>query len=762
MFSKFTEECQRILLNAKKEMQKLKHPYVGSEHLLLSILKEENSVSKKLNSMGVDYHSFKNKIIEMIGYGTEENSWFLYTPLLKRVLESSILDSKDNNNSIITLDHLFISLLEEGEGIAIRVLLSMKINIDSLYSEYFNKCQNKKSERNKKLKIYDYGSNLVVQAKKGLIDPVVGREEEVNRLIEILCRRRKNNPLLLGEAGVGKSALVEELARRIAMDKVPDYLKNKKIISVAMSSLVSGTKYRGEFEERVNKIIKELENNRDIIMFIDEIHTLVGAGGAEGAIDASNILKPSLARGSIQVIGATTTTEYKKFIEFDRALSRRFQTLTLEEPSKEKTIQILKELAPIYEKYHHVCICDELLEYIVVMSNKYIKDRMQPDKAIDILDEACVKVSLKQNKYDQKIQVLKENIKDLIQRKKQFIKKENFKDATNLYLTEKQMEDKLNKLELQKSKTKKINAVSKKDIITIIEAKGKVKIYDNEVPNKLVMHLSKILPQEVKGQEKAIQQVIKGTKRMLYNYRNTEKPLSFLFVGSTGIGKTYLAKVYSDLIFGKDRLIKLDMSEYKDEASINKLIGSPAGYVGYNDKNSVFEGVINHPHSLLLLDEIEKAHPSVLNLFLQILEDGKIKDASGKDIYFNNTIIVMTSNAGHHKEKVGFLNNKEKLIDDLKKYFNLEFLNRVDEIIMFNPLDEKSIKEIVEQKIKRLIDVYHKNHINISVSKKTINQIIEKCEFDKFGARKIDKIIEDRIDEKIIDNLCDKNVRIHI
>lgn len=762
MFSKFTEECQKVLLNAKKEMQKLKHPYVGSEHLLLSMLSYSNNVSKKLNSVGVDYNRFRNKIIDMIGYGTEENGWFLYTPLLKRVLESSILDSKDNNNAIITLEHLFISLLEEGEGIAIRVLISMHVNIDALYNEFFNKCQNKKNDRNKKLKIYDYGSNLVAQAKKGCIDPVIGRDEEVSRMIEILCRRRKNNPLLLGEAGVGKSALVEELARRIAIDQVPDYLKNKKIVSVAMSSLVSGTKYRGEFEERINKMIKELENNRDIILFIDEIHTLVGAGGAEGAIDASNILKPALARGNIQVIGATTTTEYKKFIEFDRALSRRFQTLTLEEPSPEKTMQILEKLAPIYENYHHVKISRDLLESIVRLSNKYIKDRLQPDKAIDILDEACVKVSLKENQYDKKMQELKENIKDTIKNKTQFIKKNNFVDATAFYIKQKQLEERLNKLEVQKEKHKKINVVSKKDIIAIVESKGKVKIYDQVNNHMLLQKLSKNLRRSIKGQTEAIDKIIKGTKKILYNYRQSEKPLSFLFVGPTGVGKTYLAKQYSDLLFGKKRMIKLDMSEYKDEASINKLIGSPAGYVGYNDKNSIFEEIINHPHSLLLLDEIEKAHPAVLNLFLQILEEGKIKDATGKNIYFDNTIIIMTSNAGCHKEKMGFLDDKEELIDNLKAHFNLEFLNRVDEIVLFNRLNEETMKEIVGQKIKQLVKDYQKHQVKIKISHSCIHTIIKKSEFEKFGARKIDKLIEDLVDEKIMDRLCEGNVIIQV
>lgn len=762
MFSKFTEECQKILLNAKREMQQLKHPYVGSEHLLLSILNSENSVSKKLNSVGVTYTSFKNKIIEMIGYGVEENSWFLYTPLLKRVLESSILDSKDNNNAVITLDHIFISMLEEGEGIAIRVLSAMHVNIDSLYNEFYNRYQNKKHDKGKKLKIYEYGSNLITEAKKGNIDPVIGREEEVNRLIEILCRRRKNNPLLLGEAGVGKSALVEELARRIAFDKVPRSLKNKKIVSVAMSSLVSGTKYRGEFEERINKIIKELENNQDIIMFIDEIHTLVGAGGAEGAIDASNILKPALARGNIQVIGATTTNEYKKFIESDRALSRRFQSLFLEEPCKEKTIQILKEIAPIYEKYHRVQIDKALLEYIVTISNKYIKDRMQPDKAIDILDEVCVKVSLKNNQADRKLTKLKEEMEKIMKAKQQFIHQNKFQEATELYLEQNKIEEEINKIEFRIGKKKQVHLVTRKDIVEVVEAKSKVKIYEEENSVRLLKNLIKGLESEVKGQKKALKTLIKGTKKVLYNYREKEKPLSFLFVGPTGVGKTHMAKKYSEIFFGKDRLIKLDMSEYKDEASMNKLIGSPAGYVGYNDKNSVFEEIINHPHSLVLLDEIEKAHPAVLNLFLQILDEGKIKDASGKDIYFDNCIIVMTSNAGCHKDKVGFLNTKENIIDALKKHFNLEFLNRIDEIVSFDPLDEGVVREIILDKIRKMVKEYKKHGISISVSKKSMNKIIEKSNYTMFGARKLDKVIEDVIDEKIVDQLCEGNVIIHV
>ncbi len=762
MFSVFDEEVQKILLNSKKEMQKLKHPYVGSEHLILSILKYDNTISKKLNKLGVDYNSFKNKVIDLIGYGTETNNWFLYTPLLKRVLESSILDSRDNNINVITIDHLFLSLLEEGEGIAIRILISMNINIDSLYSDFYNKVQGKKKAKDKKLKILDYGTNLIVQAKKGLIDPVIGREKELNRLIEILSRRRKNNPILLGDAGVGKSALVEELARKISLNEVPFSLQNKKIISVSMSSLVSGTKYRGEFEERVNKIVRELEQNNDIIMFIDEIHTLVGAGGAEGAIDASNILKPALARGNIQIIGATTTEEYKKYIESDRALSRRFQTIMLEEPSPEKTLEIIKSLSPIYTKYHHVKIDDTLLEYIVDVTNRYIKDRKQPDKAIDILDEVCARVALNKNNYEEKVLRLSRQKNEIFLRKKELIKENDFKGAISLRQNEKSVETKLNNLKLKiKNHTYNIR-ITKEDIDMVVEDKSKVKLFLDCDKSIKIKELKGILTKEIIGQENAINKIIKGTKTILYNYKTRCKPLSFLFIGSTGTGKTYLAKKYSDYFLGKNNYIKLDMSEYKDVASINKLIGSPAGYIGYNDKNSLFEKVKDKPFSVIILDEIEKAHPAVLNLFLQILDDGIIKDSSGRNIYFDNTIIIMTSNVLSHNEKVGFVENNDILLEKLKSIFPLEFLNRIDNIIRFNKLKREDIIKIIKLKMDKIKSESIKKQITLSVGRKAINKIIELSNYEIFGARKIDKAIEDIIDEQVIDNLSKGNLIIKI
>ena len=433
MFSKFTEDARKILVDSKKEMVSLKHPFIGTEHILLSILKNtNNSVYKKLSSFNLTYKSFKDTLIDIVGYGKEENEYFLYTPLVKKIIEESILEARENNEGEVTLEHLFLSMLEEGEGVAIRILLSLNINIDDLYKEFKNDFKTRRNKKNKKLLIDDLGYDMNKKALKNMIDPVIGRDEEIERIIEILCRRTKNNPLLLGEAGVGKSAIVEELSRRIVEKDVPDKLINKRIVSVAMANLVSGTKYRGEFEERITKLLKEVEQDENVIIFIDEIHTLVGAGGAEGAIDASNILKPALARGKIKVIGATTNIEYKKFMEDDRALSRRFQPVYIEEPSKEKTINILKNLAPIYEKFHNVKLDEDVLSTIVELSNKYIYDRHQPDKAIDILDEACSKLSIKKDKKEELIISLKKELKKVTDEKNAYIINTNFKKASSL------------------------------------------------------------------------------------------------------------------------------------------------------------------------------------------------------------------------------------------------------------------------------------------------------------------------------------------
>ena len=660
MFSKFSEEAQKVLLNAKKEMQELKHPYVGSEHLFLSLLKCDSELSKKLNDFGITYNKFKDKLIELIGYGTEKNDWFLYTPLLKRVMETALLISKESSNGEVTTDHLLFAILEEGGGVAVRILNEMDIDVSDIQDYFSTKLSNKKKNNKKKLLVEEFGVDLTKKAMLNELDPVVGRDKEIKRIMEILCRRGKNNPLLIGDAGVGKTALVEELARLIVEDKVPSQLKNKRIISVSIATLVSGTKYRGEFEERVTKMLKELENSDNILLFIDEIHTLMGAGGAEGAIDAANIFKPALARGKIRLIGATTTDEYKQTIEKDRAMDRRFQTVFVYEPDTEAVYQILEKLKPIYEAYHGVKIGDDELKLIIKLSNKYIYDRKQPDKAIDILDEVCSKASISKYKSFSKLNIYKEELNQIVAAKNQFIIKQDFENAMCLKTQEKSVLSKINKLELKKT-NKQVNTINVSDIAEVVSQKTNIPIYEiNSSNSKYIKNLETCLKKKIIGQDEAISSLVSATKRIKLGYSDSNKPYSYLFVGPTGVGKTRLAAEYSNYLFGEDKLIRFDMSEYRDSSSITKIIGSAPGYVGYDDGNNKLEKIRKNPHAVVLLDEIEKAHPAVLNLFLQILDEGKITDSRGNTVYFNHHIIIMTSNVGFNRDSVGFVEEVSK------------------------------------------------------------------------------------------------------
>ena len=755
MFSKFTEDARKVLVGSKKEMVELKHPFIGTEHLLLSILKNNNnSISKRLSNYNINYKSFKDNLIDVVGLGKEENTYFLYTPLVKKIIEESILDARENNEGEVTLEHLFISLLEEGEGVAIRILISMNIDLDELYNEFKDKMKVKSTKKHKKLLIDDLGFDM--NKKISFTDPVIGRDDEINRIIEILCRRTKNNPLLLGEAGVGKSAIVEELSRRIVEKNVPEKLQNKRIMSVSMANLVSGTKYRGEFEERITKMLKEIEHDNNIILFIDEIHTLVGAGGAEGAIDASNILKPALARGNIKVIGATTNIEYKKFMEEDRALSRRFQPIYIEEPTPTKTLDILKKLRPIYEKYHGVKIPEEILELIVNLSNKYIYDRHQPDKAIDILDEAASKLSIKKDNKEKKLISLKKELKEITNEKNNYIIKNNFLEASQLREKEKYLEDKINKLELSYKKKSTSKILTKKLIADIIETKTKIPVYElNSDSKESLIKLEKYLKRSIIGQDEAISKLCLETKRIRLGYKKNNIPSSFLFVGTTGIGKTLLVKEYNNYLYNKDNLIRLDMSEYKEEHSISKIIGSPPGYIGYSNKTTVIEEIKNKPHAVILLDEIEKAHSAVINLFLQVLDEGVITSSTGEKIKLNNTTIIMTSNIGSNKNIVGFNKNDNNIIiNELKEILSKEFLNRINHIVLFNPLKEKEIKKILNKKIKKIKEIYStKSSIDIKINHKILDEIIKESDFKTFGARRIDKIIEEKIDNLVIDSI---------
>lgn len=753
MFNTFEEEARKVLINAKKEIKDLKHPYVGSEHLLLSILKTKNDVSKKLKEYDLDYHKFRKQVVDIVGIGSIEPSCFLYTPLLKRVMETAMIDSKENNNGIVTINHLFSALLEEGEGVAIRIMLGMDIDLDLLYKDFSYKIVNNK--KHKHLLIEEIGVDMTKKAINGELDPVVGRDQEIKRVLEILSRRKKNNPLLIGEAGVGKTAIVEELSRLIALGKVPRNLKNKRIISLDMSSAVAGTKYRGEFEERINKILKELEDNDDIILFIDEIHTLVGAGGAEGAIDASNIFKPALARNKMRVIGATTSMEYKKYIEEDKALERRFQKIVIDVPDKDTVKDILMSLKDTYENYHHVCIDEEMIDLIINLSDKYIYNRYQPDKAIDILDEVCAHVSLKDNIKIKKYNNLNDELRAIIEKKKKAILNNDFEQAQNLKIEENKLMDKINKLELNLYKKDNNRNIKKDDIMKIVSRKTNIPLY--QIDNKKIKNIDKLnnyLKKHIINQDKVIDQLVQIYKQIVLGLKDN-KCHSFMFAGPTGVGKTELAKLFGSYL--SKSVIRLDMSEYSEAHSISKIIGSPAGYVGYNDNKNVLSKVKSNPFSIVVLDEIDKAHISIIDLFFQILDEGIVKDATGEEVNFKNSIIIMTTNVGFDMKTIGFNNQNNS---QLREQFGKSFMNRVDNILYFDYLDRLSIKKVTQNCLGSLKKKY--SDMIIKISRNVIDEIIDKSKYREYGARQISKIINNYLVPQIIDSMLQNNHNIYL
>ncbi len=753
MFGQFTEEARKILIGAKLEMTELKHPYVGSEHLLLSILKSKNNVSKKLKQYDLDYDKFKNKIIETVGVGSKESEWFLYTPLLKRVMENAMLDCKEDNSEV-TIESLFSNLLEEGEGVAIRILISLNIDLDSLYNEFSYKIFKKK--KNKKLLLDELGMDLTSKANE--LDPVVGRDNEIKRIIEVLSRRTKNNPLLIGEAGVGKTAIVEELSKMIANGDVPNNLKNKRIINLDMATLVAGTKYRGEFEDRVKKVLNEVEENDDIILFIDEIHTLVGAGGAEGAIDASNIFKPALARNKLRCIGATTINEYKKFIEDDKALDRRFQKINIEVPSRDVVKQILMKLKPIYENYHHVIINESIIDKIIDLSERYVRDRNQPDKSIDILDEVCAKASLKESSELTLYNKLNKDLQALIKSKNDAVSNSDFKKATSYKKSEFGLMDKINSLELSLCNKKK-NEVSLDEIAEVISSKTKIPIYEILNDNdKVITKMQEEIENKIIGQEIAVKEIINIAKKIKLGFKD-DKCYSILFAGPSGVGKTELAKVFGKTLAGKN-VIRLDMSEYSEAHSVSKIVGAPPGYVGYSDNKTVLEEIKNKPFSVLILDEIERANTSIINLLFQILDNGKIKDSKGVDVYFDNVVLIMTSNVGFDEINVGF-NKNINSATKLKEYFSIPFINRIDNIISFNNLKEEDIRKLAKNKIDKLILKYSKK-IKVKIDDNILEEIIRLSNYKEFGARKIDKIIKNKLESIIVDKIIANKKSVNI
>ena len=747
MFGKFSEEAQRVLVDAQKEMSELKHPYIGSEHLLLAILKNNQDLVNKFKKYKITYKSFKEELINLVGIGDNTPDLLLYSTTLKTILENVIIESRETGDEI-SVNELLLSLLNEGEGKAIRILLSLGVDINKLYSDISEK-RKIKQKKSKKLIVEELGVDLTKRAKNNELDPVIGRDIELNRVIEILSRRTKNNPLLIGEAGVGKTAIAEELARRIVSGNVPMPLKNKRIISVDMACTVAGTKYRGEFEERIKKMVKELEDNDDVIIFIDEIHTLVGAGGAEGAIDASNILKPALARGKLKLIGATTISEYKKFIEKDNALDRRFQKVFVEEPDKSNLKNILMNLKSIYEAYHGVKIEEKLIDKIIELSDRYIYDRCEPDKSIDILDEVCTKVSLKEAKEEKEIIKLSDCLTKIQKEKNNAIINQNYDKAYSLKEDEEELQSKINKLKLDYMRKEKVKKVKLKDIVEVVSSKTKIPI--NEISKDYITSINEIektLKENIIGQDEAINKLIDISKKIKLGIKDKNKSYSVLFCGSTGTGKTYLSKLFAENLVGKNNVIKLDMSDYSDSISINKLFGSPAGYVGYDDNKNILEEIRNKPYSVLILDEIEKAHKSVLNFFLNILDEGNCKDSSGKTVRFDNVLIIMTSNAYVSKSLMGF--NKKTTNNSLEDFFSKEFINRIDEIVPFNKFTEEDINKIIIKEANKCYKKYNSENI---ISLDMINRIIKESNYEEYGVRKLCKAVRKEIENQIVCNI---------
>ena len=663
MYNNYSLEVKRIFKNAEKIAMDLNHPYIGTEHLLLSLINSDDKIKKTLLKYDLTYDEFLDELLLVVGTSENKKCTCIYTPLLKRVIKTADEISK---NKMMEPIHLLEAILEEGEGIAIRIIISMGIDIDKLYDEI----KKKHKKGNTKLELYNIGKDM---SEINSDDILVGREKEINLIIETLLRKNKNNPLLIGPAGVGKSAIIEELARRIKNGSVPNKLKNKKIVSLEMSSLVAGTKYRGEFEEKLNKVIKEIEENPEIILFIDEIHTMANAGGAEGAINASDILKPYLARGKVKIIGATTTNEYNKFIAKDKALSRRFEIIKINEPTIKETENILSKIRPSFEKHYNIRITEENIKNIVSLTDRYVLDRFNPDKSIDLLDSVCAMKEVESTK-EKDISKLKEKLLNIIKKKENMVKKNNFDEALKYRSMEIKLQEKIDKEENTPNK------ITEKDIKEMLERKNNIPFIENDFED-----LENYLLDNIIGQNNVIKEIINALKQ-----KEEDLPVSILLTGSTGVGKTKTVKEiakYLDI-----PLIRLDLSEYNESVSITRLIGASAGYVGYDDEN-IFEKVRMNPHSIILLDELEKAHPNVINLFLQILDEGYVTNSKGEKIDFKNTYIFMTSNAMVN-QKIGFMKGKSNYQDSFSK----EFLARITAKINYNNITEEMVKEYLDKK----------------------------------------------------------------
>lgn len=786
-FNNFTQKANDVLNLAMKAAENFGHTYIGSEHILIGVLKENTSYGAQLLSeKGVTLENIEELIKESTGVGNPTAlSPNDFTPTAKRVLEVSFQLARGMRNSFVGTEHLLLALLRESDSGAVKLLNACGVDAESFTEELvsdlskpnaeFRGSRSGKKGKSNTPTLDEFGTDLTEKAQNGGIDPVIGREKEIERVIQILSRRTKNNPCLIGEPGVGKTAIAEGLALKIVKDEVPELLAGKKIVALDLTSMVAGTKYRGDFEERIKKAMDEVKNAKNVILFIDEVHTLIGAGAAEGAVDAANILKPALARGEIQVIGATTIDEYRKNIEKDAALERRFQSVMVGEPTEEEAIEILKGLRDKYEAHHKVKISDEAIENAVKMSARYIADRFLPDKAIDLIDEAASRVRLKAFTAPPNLKSMEQEIKRLEQEKASAVKSQDFETAAKLRDKEKELQTLLDgeKEKWKNLSGKEIKEVTTEDIANVVSSWSGIPVTQlTEEESERLLNMEKILHERIVGQDKAVSAVSKAIRRGRVGIKNPNRPLgSFIFLGPTGVGKTELCKSLAEAMFGSEEaIIKLDMSEYMEKHTVSKLIGSPPGYVGFEEGGQLTEKIRRKPYSVVLFDEIEKAHPDVFNMLLQILEDGVLTDSKGRKVSFKNAIIIMTSNVGASKitngtTSLGFgesgnenKNIEELVTEDLKKTFKPEFLNRIDEIIVFNRLEKDDIKEIAKRMLGSLDKRLAEMDITLSFTDNAISAIADAGFDDVYGARPLRRAIQQKIEDPLSELMLEKKV----
>ncbi|MBO4950594.1 MAG: ATP-dependent Clp protease ATP-binding subunit [Clostridia bacterium] len=784
MANRFTENAQGALNAAPKLASKLGHNYIGSEHILLGIVYKANSIASRLLEVkGVDYKKLEDAVVKMIGVGDSgSSSQFELTPRTKHIIEESGQIARGMGSAFVGTEHLLLSLLREGDSVAVKLLESLGVEPSSLYNEIiegmgvkpsaqgFSSEQGKESDGIKDTKTLEkYASDLTKKAKEGKIDPVIGREEEMQRVVQILSRRTKNNPCLIGEPGVGKTAVVEGLAQKIVDGLVPESIKGKRLVTLDISGMLAGAKYRGEFEERIKAVMDEVKKAGDVILFIDEIHTIIGAGAAEGAIDAANILKPALARGEIQLIGATTIDEYRKYIEKDAALERRFQSVTVGEPTKEEAVLILKGLKDKYEAHHKIKISDEAIEAAVNLSARYITDRFLPDKAIDLIDEAASKKRISEITPPPDFHELEEEIERVKNDKENAVKEQNFEKAAELRNKEKELTQDLENKKKDWSDGKENSeypSISEEDIADIVTAWTHipVKKLENEESERL-LRLDEILKARVIGQDDAVNVVSRAIRRGRTGLKDPKRPQgSFIFCGQTGVGKTELSKALAEAVFGDENaIIRIDMSEYMEKHSVSKLIGSPPGYVGFEDAGQLTEKIRRNPYSVVLFDEIEKAHPDVFNLLLQVLDDGILTDSHGRTVDFKNTVIIMTSNLGTgaliEPKRLGFNNEasdeaeqkktEKAVLEALKGHFRPEFLNRVDEIVVFRKLSDEDIKKIASLMLSQINERIKNLGIDLKFSDEVISHLAKEGFDPVYGARPLRRAMQRQIEDSL-------------